>query len=705
MRARAHARVAEATRWVTVAVLSALGFIAVIGNELRSQDVDPQYARVIVDRTIRYGGSFYENGIHNKGPLEPFVYAVASWFTTYDGFWFAISTFVALAAFCVAYVSAWAARFTGASKELSLAAGVVVFVHLTLSSADYAGVLYAWNMVVCLLAAAWILAMADRAWTTPRRRTASAAVIGACLGLGVQTLVSTALIGAILLVAALAMTAVRVSDNEQRRRLSLTTLGAAAAAFGSAPLYYAVRGGWGEFWSGWWVQARYMNVGTGRSLGSQLSLGLHQFGEYYQRRPLAFLIVTGFALITIVGWRDGDTRSRVFHGGLLAWFVAAWIELALSQRYSSHYFVVTTVPTALMGAAIIGHAYRTLMITRRRRIPGAVAWPLIASVLAVYLSGTNATMDALRVASSIRTPQSTEIDRERNIGGEERAVWAVLDLVSLKGDALLTWSNDPWPYLKYHRVAASRFIWKSFLMGEIYLGRTSKEYVLPHAWTWFAQDVARSRPVAFIETNPRDEGTPFDALITNRFAPVMATGRNTVYLRNDVASDVLRSGSTAPWLPPTAGPDTGWIIDGDRAVSENPQSEPLLVATQSCVRIDGVITTGADGRLRFRFTDNTGRTEPLHLTLDSKRVAAGSDFVEYLGLPSATDGGPEGFSLVIGRRAAALIVGGRIRGALRLPPSVSVGAIASGGPVELRDLRTGSVSPRSGCSAQVRQVS
>ena len=494
-------------------------------------------------------------------------------------------------------------------------------------------------------------------------------MIGVALGLSVQTLLSTAAAGGVLLLVAIAY-----------RRVFTPIVAAAAVTFFTAPLYYAIRGSWAEFWSGWWVQARNMSVGTGRSLGGQLALGLHQFGDYYQRRPLAFLIVAAFLMITVIQWATSDRRFRLLHGGLLGWFVAAWIELALSQRYSSHYFVVSTVPTGLMAAALAGYAYRAVMVTRRRPLAGAVAWPLLAVVSAVFLSGTDNAMNAARAASAVTSARATAVDRERSVGGEEREVWALLDLVSRRGDALLTWSNDPWPYLKYQRVAATRFIWKSFLMGEIYLGRSSTSYVLPRSWTWFAGDLARSRPVAFIETNPRDKGTPFDTLISRRFTPVLSSGHNTVYLRADVARDLVSSGETTTWEPGTT--------------------------IGSCERLEGRVTPGATGSVRFQFTDTTGQTEPLHLTLDGKQVSAGSDFVEYLALPSGiTDPAqPSSFVLVIGRRAAALIVDGFVRGALRLPPSVTVAATGTGGPVDLSDLRIGRVSSRSGCSAVVRKV-
>jgi hypothetical protein len=213
-------------------------------------------------------------------------------------------------------------------------------------------------------------------------------------------------------------------------------------------------------------------------------------------------------------------------------------------------------------------------------------------------------------------------------------------------------------------------------MGEIYLGRTSTDYVLPHSWMWFAQDVAQTRPVAFVETNPREPGTPFDALIKDHFVPVMATAHDTVYLRSDVAGEVLDSGAGPALAPRRLEPDA-------------PQT-----FTRSCTRIDGTITT-AGGGVRFQFIDTTGATEPLHLSFDSKRATAGSYFVDYLSLP--LDASPDRFALVVGRRAAALVLDGKIRAALRLPASVAVTAAATGTPVDLSGLTATVMRPRSGC--------
>ena len=91
-------RLRVAVRWLTVAVLTVVFVIPFLGNRLRVADVDPQFMRDLIERAHRFGGTFYENGIYNKGVLEPFVYNLGRHLGGYDGMWLTISIFAAIAA-------------------------------------------------------------------------------------------------------------------------------------------------------------------------------------------------------------------------------------------------------------------------------------------------------------------------------------------------------------------------------------------------------------------------------------------------------------------------------------------------------------------------------------------------------------------------------------------------------------------------------
>ena len=186
---------APTVRWLNAALVSAVLLSAFIGNEYRSQDYDPMYMRDIVERQMRYGGSFYVNGIHNKGPLEPLVYRAAALFTNWNSYWFAISGFILLASLFLGWCTARVLRVTSGQGALGFAVGAAVLIHLTVTGADYAGVLYSRNMTVCLMSAAFVLLIDHQTWVGRRRLppAGAALLVGALLGLSVQTLTTTAL--------------------------------------------------------------------------------------------------------------------------------------------------------------------------------------------------------------------------------------------------------------------------------------------------------------------------------------------------------------------------------------------------------------------------------------------------------------------------------------------------------------------------------
>jgi hypothetical protein len=259
------------------------------------------------------------------------------------------------------------------------------------------------------------------------------------------------------------------------------------------------------------------------------------------------------------------------------------------------------------------------------------------------------------------------------------------------------------------RVAATRFFYKRFLLGEIYLGRTSKAYVLPDTWRWFADDLRESHPIAYARVGERSApgGNPFADFIAHNFEPVFANDDFPVSLRHDVAREVLLPSASRDWKgrPPDLSP-SGWIVDGnDARYAKGPSpsaDEQLTLSTGSCFRLDGMIRADAAGTLGgvvFRFTDNAGKNERLKLSFNSDNAVSGSDFVDYLSSPSGVRPGArtEPFSLVVGRRSAVLVIEHRVRAALLLPKSVTVTAEPTSPALELSRLEVGAAPTGSGC--------
>ncbi len=195
-------RAEQVLRRATVPVLVIVGIVTTVpGNWLRVQNVDPQFSMVLVQRTIRFGGTFFDNALQDHGPIEPFLYDVAARLGGRNGAWLVVSAMVTLVSLVLAYAAARTARFTGATREIGIAVGAAVFVHFTISRSNYAGVLYIRNMTTVLLAIAWVLIIEDRAWASARRRRVAAIAIGGLLGLALQGLLSTFAAGVLGLVA------------------------------------------------------------------------------------------------------------------------------------------------------------------------------------------------------------------------------------------------------------------------------------------------------------------------------------------------------------------------------------------------------------------------------------------------------------------------------------------------------------------------
>jgi hypothetical protein len=279
-----------------------------------------------------------------------------------------------------------------------------------------------------------------------------------------------------------------------------------------------------------------------------------------------------------------------------------------------------------------------------------------------------------------------------------------MDLVSTRDDAVLAWTMYPWTYLEHDRVPATRFIWKSFMIGEIYLGRTSSEYVLDETWEWFSQDLAESRPKVYarpIETS-LVEGIPFNGLVDDAFTTVYSGPdleiRLSRSLWNSLRSPVRPIKLVGPQSPldlvPDAPQEIGWAIDlspgTSMDITADEPSEPLVITSQTCRRIDGTMV-GSESTVRFQFIDPTGQHQTSYLGLDYKKAWSANESIRFLEHPFASE--PDGsvsFSLLIGPQSAALIIGSEIVAAVRLSGPMNLAFDSGFSDLDLRDV---TVSP------------
>jgi hypothetical protein len=729
----------------TVLLLAAFVVAAFFNNEFRSRNWDPQQTKVYVDRTLRFGGTFYENGLLNKGPLEPMVYRIAAAITSADGFWFAISAFIIITNVFVAWSAGATTVALGGRRLLGFAVAVAVFYHFCLGKADYAGVLYARNMIVGLLATAWLIAVTpgNPLW---RRPVLACTAMGLLVGLAMQTLYTSIFASAAVTLFAW-FSLERLDDEVTYRRCRRALVIVPVATIVAPVLYYAVRGRLDEFWSGYVTYNVYQNEATGQSLAAQLVYGRDAILRYYRAWPVSLAIVVVFFLLTAALWRTMSRRDRMLHLAITLWFVGAWLELVLGQRYSSHYFAVLALPTCLMVAACAAHLHR-FVVRERGELRSGAAWPLLAALLSVAAGGGGTITLGLEAASSFTSVSSLAAARDAVQPGQERTVRAVLDLVSTEDDPLLAWTEYPWTYLNFERVSATRWIWKSFMLGQVYLAHQNQAYVLPRTWEWFADDMEEADPQAFLEevALPLTPGTPFADYVDANFTEVYAGQSYNVYLRNPAAAAVTAAAAT-PFTP--VARETGsslWAVAGDAASFTSPDvpalTDLLHLASTRCTRISGryKLSGAADPFISFVFSDASGSAANVRLNIVGSQFLSGSDGAvfdttklpppaeddepdETTTVPSTTgdqvapadplmatdpdestappaaaaDGGEHDFTVVVGQRSAALVVDGQIRAAVRLSGQQQLDMQVRAGAVELTDLRRGDPPPASGC--------
>jgi hypothetical protein len=357
---------------------------------------------------------------------------------------------------------------------------------------------------------------------------------------------------------------------------------------------------------------------------------------------------------------------------------------------------------------VVGHAYAAIAnVPRLTRT--AVAWPLLAVLLSCYLSaGTSERLVSAASITSGFTSAKRGADLARaNQPGPNRSVQAVLDLVSRDQDPLLLYDDNQFLYDDYRRIPATRFQQRYFLIGSIYLGRTSPKYILHDTWKWFDEDLRQSNPAAFLETGDLDS-KPFADFVGSHFEPAFDGGVGTVQLRNDVAQSVLRGPTDRVWTPPDEfdnGP--GWTVaPGSAKYAESsapPSDDRLVIATQNCQRVAGRL----DGQhVVFHFEDWTAKQPELKIAVDGTTVAtedANGGVLETTSIPQPETEGRRrapvpSFALVVGAHAAALVVNGQIVGAVEVPARTKITVEPTASPVSMTNLRVGAPPIGSGCS-------
>jgi hypothetical protein len=224
----------------------------------------------------------------------------------------------------------------------------------------------------------------------------------------------------------------------------------------------------------------------------------------------------------------------------------------------------------------------------------------------------------------------------------------------------------------------------TFFQGNIYLGETGPEWVLPQTWRWFAEDMARTDPVAEWERKdtPHDPDLPFATYIDEHMSLRYDGAKDTVYLRNDVAAKLID--------------DTG--LDAIDVPAHPAGAQRIELGEGHCRAVEMTIEGDTAGLMA---TFHLGGTPFADRTLGAHQVGVsgkedGEEF-DTATLPDAT-GGKRHVRVIVGDRSAVLVIDGVIGGAVELTAaSPTLSLVIDQDGLTITDARAGSVTWPANC--------
>ena len=503
------------TRWLAaaavVAASLALCVLAVFELESTTRAWDAHAQAQSAARIVELGDSFYVSGTDQKGPLWLAFYVLAYRLGGLSGMW----SVVAALAIGVAVATGWAIwRGAKALGDGPISAAVVAtasVLHLLFGPEEYSRVLYSRNIVGALFAAAFALVLA-----APRRRLTPLLIAGGLAGLAVQTNLGSAPTG-LVLAGVVAFRDLRDADAEdsQGLRLPLDTVAFGAAALVvlvSAPLWYALRGDFRDFWDQWWTYNTYYANGTGRSLADVLAKGVQDFVAYYRapERWYLLLVVVLFAADAVRRLRrQQPVRADV---ALLAWWVAECVAVALAQRFFAHYLVLPFVPIAFMAAVLAAR-----WAPRGRPVARRVALGALTLAVAVSVSP--------RLSHAVERATAPDV---AYVPADPPDLRTVVHANSPPGSYVYIWLTNPEAYTHLDRRSPTRYIESRWLTGTIYGAVAPRAaWVLPHTYENWRSDLLRTPPRLWVEVpdpGPVPPGSPMAVLRDCAFEEIWASG-------------------------------------------------------------------------------------------------------------------------------------------------------------------------------------
>ncbi len=543
--------------WIPVLVALPIALVAWFRLELTSRGWDAHAQRAVVDRVARLGGTYYTTGSDQKGPLWLGVYSAVYRVTGPRTFWFGIGVMITVVAAltCVALVVI-VDRLVG-RRAVTPWLAVGVFAYLVLGREEYSAVLYSRNLVSCLTAGCFALALVALDQPGRVRRLTGMTLAGGCLGLAVQTMPSAAF-SAIVIGAFVAW---RTVPRPWRWRVPgelVALIGAAVVVFASVFVWYALRGALHEFWQQWYGYNELYSKSTGRTLPEQLGRGVTNFSRYYADRPLLLVGVVVGVVQLVRHRRALRTKVESLRLAMVCWWLAETLSVTVAQRFFSHYFLLTFTPSAVL--LVVAIAEPLARLRPPLRAAGVAAALLLAAVPCRF--------GAEEGYETLRDFRGFDELAEQRIDGRPPASQALRAEVALLTDPqeyVLVWSKFPWFYTDVDRSAATRFIENRWATGEIYGGDTSSELILPGTWERLMEDITAVTPPVIVvpDDEPIPRGSPLEAYLADHYVVAIDNAPFTVYVVPDRLERLLVAPPSAPF-PPALGSSGSerWTVSG-----------------------------------------------------------------------------------------------------------------------------------------------
>lgn len=682
--------------------LTAMTLAAMVAIEVRARGVDAVGVLETGLRVVRLGGSYYTTGADQKGPLFQLPYHLAAAIGGRRFAWWYVAAFAILAAILAAVSVGRIVLSRGHSRGLAVATAAGLYIHLILAWNGYSGILYARNITIALLA----FSLSEVLLWQQRNAAWRIVVAGVAAGLASQTILTelfgSFVVGMVLLARVLLHRGAPTSKSNsklgevaQRVRPFLLWLAGAAGGFLSAPIWYLARGRFSEFWYFWFKYNRFYADSTHAKTSQKLRLGWRGMRGFYRQETGQALVFGAFLLLLLVGLSRSSLRERrrelIVDVGLVAWWAAECAAVIAAQRFSGHHFVLVAVPVGAMASVMFAEVFG-----RAGGESGLTG--LLATAAVIGVSFVPSWQQFKSSWFEVRHFQGFRAKSQAWLNNQDpttRTARALVDLVTPKNGFVWAWDVQPmWPGT-LNRMSGSRYVEKRVLLGYIYGGTSSPNYVPPHAWQQFEQDLERTHTVivADRDSDPLPPNLPASSYLDRTYVAALKSGEWNLRIRS-TSLDRIRTLASGANLKVTAPgewrSDNGllvWSGQGNpfESAIDLPSSESSsesssgFVSGNPCLEVTGTANfnpaANGMGGLDLRFEANRERDRAFFIRVASNEVSsnfwwAGSEQrLQTTAAQSPALNTP--FRFLVGRRAAALLMNGNVVAVVERPDAGS----------------------------------